>query len=34
MLSASNVKDLIALAVFAAGTLYGLPVIIHALIGV
>tara|TARA_R100001463_G_scaffold44124_3_gene91836 strand:+ start:9916 stop:10020 length:105 start_codon:yes stop_codon:yes gene_type:complete len=34
MLTANNLKDLIALAVFAAGALYGLPVIIHALIGV
>jgi len=34
MLSANNVKDLIALATFVAGVLYGLPVIIHGLLGV
>ena len=34
MLTFRNITDLVALAVFAAGFLYGLPVIIHALIGV
>lgn len=34
MLTLRNITDLVALAVFAAGVLYGLPVIIHALIGV
>ena len=32
MLTASNVRDLIALATFVAGVLYGLPIIIEALI--
>jgi hypothetical protein len=33
MLTFRNITDLVALAVFAAGVLYGLPVIVEALAG-
>ncbi len=34
MFTFRNITDLVALAVFAAGVLYGLPLIFEALIGV
>jgi hypothetical protein len=33
MLTFRNILDMVALAVFAAGVLYGLPVIVEALAG-